>query len=111
MNDSIIINNNMSMQEIAAAVFNDGLKTLVRNTLKNHYGIQEVSYRPLAYGMGIITSGSSNFEFIRSAIVKIAGISMDTIRILEEDSTKNTAFYAYMPEKDKTIQRKLRKQS
>lgn len=102
---------NLNNQELAAIVFNDALKAKVSNALKNRYGIREVNYKSMNYGMGIIISGNNNFDFIRGTIEKVTGIPIDSFNIIVEDKENNTAFYVYMPEKDKNLQRKLHKQS
>lgn len=61
-------------QELADIVFNDALKAKVSNALKNRYGVREVNYKSMNYGMGIIISGNNNFDFIRGTIEKVTGI-------------------------------------
>ena len=103
------MNNNMTKQELAAFVFNDELKAAVRNTLTNHYGVKEVNYRLLNYGMGIEISGSDSFTFIRDAMTKVSGLAVETFSVLGENVEKGTAFYVYLPEKDRVLQKKLNK--
>lgn len=105
MNNNI---NNPSKQELAELIFDDELKTLVSSTLTNHYGVKTVEYRPLSYGIGIYVTGSDSFGFILGAIVKVTGIAIDSFGILGEHKEEKTAFYAYLPEKDKTLYRKLK---
>ena len=100
--------NNMSKQELANLVFNDELKTLVSTTLTNHYGVKNVDYKPLTYGVGIEIQGSDSFRFILAAIGKVTGISTDAFSILGENEDEKTAFYAYLPEKDKALHRRLK---
>jgi len=103
------MNNNMTKQELAAFVFNDELKAAVRNTLTNHYGVKEVKYRLLNYGMGIEISGSDSFNFIRDAMTKVSGLAVETFSVLAENAEMGTAFYVYLPEKDRGLQKKLSK--
>lgn len=99
--------NNMSKQELAAFVFNNELQTTVRNTLRNHYGVKEVNYSLLNYGMGIEILGSASFTFIRNAMTKVSGLSDETFSVLRENAETSTAFYVYMPEKDRSLQKRM----
>jgi hypothetical protein len=101
---------NMNKQELATLVFDDKLKADIENTLKNHYGVKSVNYRLLTYGMGIEISGSDSFNFIRSAVIKVTGLPTETLSIISEDEKNGSAFYAYLPEKDKTINKRIRAQ-
>jgi len=102
--------NNINKQELAQLVFDDKLKSDVDNTLKNYYGVKTVNYRLLTYGMGIEISGSNNFNFIHGAVIKVTGLPSETISIISEDEKNGFAFYAYLPEKDKTINKRIRTQ-
>lgn len=99
----------MSKQELASLVFTDKVKTDVENTLKCHYGVKDVNYRLLNYGMGIEISGSDSFGFIKGAVAKVTGLPSDTFSIMSEDTEKRCAFYVYMPEKDKMVYRRIPK--
>lgn len=101
-------NSNINKQELATFVFNEQLKSDVENTLKNHYGVKTVNYRLMPYGMGIEISGSDSFDFIRGAMVKVSGLPTETFSVMSEDKKSQTAFYVYMPEKDKSLNRRIR---
>jgi hypothetical protein len=100
--------NNLSKQELAELIFDEELKTLVSSTLTNHYGVKSVEYRPLNYGVGIQLTGSDSFGFILGAISKVTGIAIESFGILGENKDAKTAFYAYLPEKDKSLHRRLK---
>jgi hypothetical protein len=100
--------NNLSKQELAELIFNDELKTLVSSTLTNHYGVKTVEYRQLTYGVGIQLTGSDSFGFILGAISKVTGIATESFGVLGENKDTKTAFYAYLPEKDKGLYRRLK---
>jgi hypothetical protein len=102
-------NSNINKQELATLVFNEELKSNVENTLKNHYGVKTVNYRLMTYGMGIEISGSDSFDFIRGAMVKVSGLPTETFSIISEDKKSQSAFYVYMPEKDKALNRRIRR--
>ena len=99
----------MTKRELAAFIFNDELKAAVRNTLTHNYGVKEVNYRLLNYGMGIEISGSDSFTFIRDAMCKVAKLPAETFSVLGENAEKGTAFYVYLPEKDRALQKRLNK--
>lgn len=102
------MNTNLSKQEMVSLVFTDQVKNNLKLFLEKNYKVTEVNYKPLDYGLGIEVFGSNSFNFIKNAVAKICGVSVDTIVILKEDENKSTAYYAYMPEKDKTLQKKFK---
>lgn len=102
------MSNTLSKLELANMVFDDELKNIVSTTLINHYGVANVEYKQLSCGIGISIKGSDSFRFILSAIGKITGIPTDAFGVLEENKNAKTAFYAYLPEKDKALSRKLK---
>jgi hypothetical protein len=59
--------------------------------------------------MGIETIGSNNFTLIKNNLCKFTGLPIETFFVLKEDEENNSGFYAYMPEKDKSLQKKFKK--
>ena len=104
-----IMNINISKQELSSLVFTEQVKTDVENTLKSHYGVKNVNYRLLNYGMGIEISGSDSFNFIKGAVVKVTGLPSETFSVMSEDQEKCCAFYVYMPEKDRMVYKRIPK--
>lgn len=93
---------------MAKLILTNDVKHKITNTLCSFYGATDVQYRDLAYGISIEVSGSSSFRFIKSAIVKVLNVSDDTIGILGESEKTQFASYVYMPEKDKSLVKKLK---
>lgn len=101
--------NQLSKIEMAKLVITEDVKSKITNMLCSFYGATDVQYCDLTYGIGINISGSSSFRFIKSAIVKVLNVTEDTIGVLGESDKNLTASYVYLPEKDKNLQRKLKK--
>lgn len=102
------MSSNLSKQEMVSLVFTDEIKNNLKLFLEEKYKVTSVNYKPLDYGLGIEIVGSNSFNFIKNSLTKISGISIDTIAILREDEDKSSAYYVYMPEKDKILQKKLK---
>lgn len=101
--------NNLNKKEMVSLVFTDEVKNNLKSFLERNYKVTEVKYKSLDYGLGIEINGSNSFNFIKNSLSKITGVPVDTIIVLKEDENKSSAYYAYMPEKDKTLQKKLKK--
>lgn len=99
----------MTKMQMAELVFTDIVKQDLSNLLKNKYGVSEISFKDMTYGVGIEINGSDRFNFIKSAITNVCGVELETISILSENLEKKKAFYAYLPEKDRNLQRRLRR--
>jgi hypothetical protein len=98
--------NNLSRLEMANLILNtDQLKNLLCKT----YGVKDVSFKDLSYGIGIDISGVDSFLFIKNAIVKTLDVSDDTIAVLSESNRKKFASYVYLPEKDRKLHKRLKK--
>lgn len=102
------MNTNLSKQEMISLVFTDKVKTNLKSFLSEKYKVTQVNYKPLDYGLGIEIIGSNSFTFIKNSLAKISGVSIDTIAVLKEDENNLLAYYAYMPEKDKNLQKKFK---
>jgi len=90
-------------KEIASCIFSEEVKNNVDNTLKSFYGVKNVKYKSLTCGIGIEVSGSNNFGIIRRALVKLSGVPNETISIMSENEENLSAFYAYLPNKNKYL--------
>lgn len=101
--------NSMTKTEMAGLVFTDIVKQDLVNLLKTNYGVLDISFKEMNYGITIEINGSDRFNFIKGAITKICGIDSSTISVLSENLEKKKAFYAYLPEKDRNLQKKLRR--
>lgn len=95
--------------EMANMVLNEDKKNQIKNVLKSHYGVVDVQYKDLSYGICIEIDGASNFRFIKSAIIKVLEVNEDTVSILAENEQKSKATYVYLPEKDKALNKRLKK--
>ena len=95
--------------EMANMVLNEDKKNQIKNVLKSHYGVADVQYKDLSYGICIEIDGAKSFRFIKSAITKVLEVNDDTVTILAENEEKSKATYVYLPEKDKALNKKLKK--
>jgi hypothetical protein len=77
--------------------------------LCSFYGAKDVQYRELSYGIGIDTKGSCTYRFIKRAIINLLAVSEDIISVLLESEEDMCVTYVCLPEKDKNLQRKLKK--
>ena len=100
---------NMSKTEMADLVFTEIVKQNLANLLKNHYGVTDIIYKNMSYGVAMEINGTDRFNFIKGAITKTIGINLNTLSILSENVKEKKAFYAYMPEKDMVLQKKLKR--
>lgn len=95
--------------EMANMVLNEDKKNQIKNLLKSHYGVNDVQYKDLSYGICIEIDGGKSFRFIKSAITKVLDVNDDTISILSESEEKSKASYVYLPEKDRALNKRLKK--
>lgn len=100
--------NNMSKLEMATLVVNDDKKSKIKDVLCSFYGAKDVQYRNLNYGICIDVHGTDSFRFIKSAITKVLEVNEDTLAILSESKKDMYASYVYLPEKDKSLKKKLK---
>lgn len=101
--------NELSKIQMAKLVLTEDKKNKITNVLCSFYGASDVQYRDLTYGISIDVSGSNSFRFIKSAIIKLLDVTEDTIGTLGESEKTLSASYVYMPEKDKSLVKKLRR--
>lgn len=95
--------------EMANIVLNEEKKNQIKNILKSHYGVIDVQYRDLSYGICIDIDGAKGFRFIKSAITKVLEVNDDTVSVLTENEQKSKASYVYLPEKDRALNKRLKK--
>jgi hypothetical protein len=101
--------NRLSKIEMAKMVLTEDKKNKITDILRSFYGVTDVKYRDLTYGISIDVSGTNNFRFIKSAIIKVLEVSDDTIGVLGESEKTASASYVYLPEKDRGLHKKLKK--
>ena len=101
--------NSMTKTEMAGLVFTDIVKQNLVNLLKTHYGVSDINFKDMNYGLSMEINGSDRFNFIKNAIVKTCNVDLNTISILSENMDKKKALYAYLPEKDRNLQKKLKR--
>ena len=100
---------NMTKTEMAGLVFTDDVKRNLVSLLKTNYGVSDINFKDMTYGLGIEINGTDSFNFIKGAITKTIGINLNTISVLSENLKEKKAFYAYLPEKDTLLQKRLKK--
>jgi hypothetical protein len=103
--------NKLSKIEMANLVLNEEKKNELRNLLCTFYGVKQVNYSELSYGICIDITGSDNtssFRFIKNAIKDVLNVKEDTISVLSESESQMTAKYVYLPEKDRVLIKKLK---
>lgn len=101
--------NELSKIDMAKLVLTDDKKVKITDTLRSFYGVTDVQYRDLSYGICIDVSGSNSFNFIKLAITKILNVSNETLTVIKESEKTLFASYVYMPEKDKNLAKKFKK--
>lgn len=101
--------NTLTKLEMANMVLNEDKKNQIKTVLKLHYGVSDVQYKDLSYGICIEINGTSSFRFIKSAIVKVLEVNDETISVLAENEEKSKATYVYLPEKDRALNKRLKK--
>ncbi len=101
--------NTLTKLEMANMVLSEDKKNQIKSVLKTHYGVADVQYRDTSYGICIDVEGVNSFRFIKSAIGKVLDVTEDTISVLTENEEKFKASYAYMPEKDRALNKRLKK--
>lgn len=94
---------------MANLVFNQDKKAKIRDVLCSFYGVKDVQYKDLNYGICIEISGTDSFRFVKNAIGKVLDVNEDTISILVENRKDQSASYVYLPEKDKNLHKRLKK--
>lgn len=99
----------MSKLQMASLVVNADKKSKLKDLLCSFYGVKDVQYRDLNYGISIDVHGTDSFRFIKSAIGKTLDVQEDTLAILTESKKDMYASYVYLPEKDKTLIKKIKK--
>lgn len=95
--------------QMAGLVLNEDKKTKIKNVLCDSYGVTDVTYQDLSYGIRIQISGTNSFRFIKDAILKELDIEENTLGILSENEKSLSATYVYLPDKDKVLNKKLKK--
>jgi len=101
--------NELSKIDMANLVLSEDKKAKIKNTLCNMYGATDVQYRNLSYGICIDVVGTDSFRFVKNAILKTLDVQEETLSVLGESKRSLKASYVYLPEKDKVLNRRLKK--
>lgn len=101
--------NELSKIDMANLVLSDDKKTKIKNTLCGMYGATDVQYRDLSYGICIDVVGTDSFRFVKNAILKTLDVHEETLSVLGESKRTLKASYVYLPEKDKVLNKRLKK--
>lgn len=101
--------NELNKIDMANLVFSEDKKAKIKNVLCTMYGATDVQYRDLSYGICIDVTGSDSFRFIKNAILKTLDVHEETLTVLGESKRSLKASYVYLPEKDKVLNRRLKK--
>jgi hypothetical protein len=101
--------NELTKIDMANLVFSEDKKAKIKNVLCTMYGATDVQYRDLSYGICIDVTGTDSFRFIKNAILKTLDVHEETLTVLGESKRTLKASYVYLPEKDKVLNRRLKK--
>jgi hypothetical protein len=101
--------NELSKIDMANLVFSEDKKIKIKNVLCDKYGATDVQYRDLSYGICIGVVGTDSFRFVKNAILKTLDVQEETLSVLGESKRSLKASYVYLPEKDKILNKRLKK--
>lgn len=101
--------NGLTKIDMANLVLSEDKKIKIKNVLCTMYGATDVQYRDLSYGICIDVVGTDSFRFIKNAILKTLDVHEETLSVLGESKRSLKASYVYLPEKDKVLNRRLKK--
>jgi len=101
--------NELSKIDMANLVFSQDKKTKIKDVLCSKYGATDVQYRDLTYGICIDVVGTDSFRFVKNAILNTLDVHEDTLSVLGESKRTLKASYVYLPEKDKVLNKRLKK--
>ena len=76
---------------MAKSVVTENKKTELKNTLCQLYGVRDVHYSELSYGIGIDIEGVTNFRFVKIAIHTVLKVPEESIISASEWKEKMTA--------------------
>jgi hypothetical protein len=101
--------NELSKIDMANLVFSEDKKTKIKDMLCSKYGATDVQYRDLTYGICIEVVGTDSFRFVKNAIIKTLDVHEETLTVLGESKRSLKASYVYLPEKDKVLNKRLKR--
>jgi hypothetical protein len=101
--------NELSKIDMANLVFSQDKKAKIKDVLCSKYGATDVQYRDLTYGICIDVIGTDSFRFVKNAIVKALDVHEETLTVLGESKRSLKASYVYLPEKDKVLNKRLKR--
>jgi hypothetical protein len=94
---------------MANLVFSEDKKIKIKNVLCDKYGATDVQYRDLSYGICIDVVGTDSFRFVKNVIMKTLDVHEETLSVLGESKRSMKASYVYLPEKDKVLNKRLKR--
>jgi len=101
--------NELSKIDMANLVFSEDKKIKIKNVLCDKYGATDVQYRDLSYGICIDVVGTDSFRFVKNAILETLDVQEETLSVLGESKRSMKASYVYLPEKDKVLNKRLKR--
>ena len=101
--------NELSKIDMANLVFSEDKKAKIKDMLCSKYGATDVQYKDLSYGICIDVVGTDSFRFVKNAILNTLDVHEDTLSVLGESKRTLKASYVYLPEKDKVLNKRLKK--
>lgn len=101
--------NELTKIDMANLVFSQDKKAKIKDVLCSKYGATDVQYRDLTYGICIDVVGTDSFRFVKNAILNTLDVHEDTLSVLGESKRTLKASYVYLPEKDKVLNKRLKK--
>jgi hypothetical protein len=101
--------NELSKIDMANLVFSEDKKIKIKNVLCDKYGATDVQYRDLSYGICIDVVGTDSFRFVKNVIMKTLDVHEETLSVLGESKRSMKASYVYLPEKDKVLNKRLKR--
>ena len=101
--------NELTKIDMANLVFSQDKKAKIKDVLCSKYGATDVQYRDLTYGICIDVVGTDSFRFVKNAILNTLDVHEDTLSVLGESKRTLKASYVYLPEKDKVLNKRLKR--
>jgi hypothetical protein len=101
--------NELTKIDMANLVFSQDKKAKIKDVLCSKYGATDVQYRDLTYGICIDVVGTDSFRFVKNAILNTLDVHEDTLSVLGESKRTLKALYVYLPEKDKVLNKRLKR--
>jgi hypothetical protein len=101
--------NELRKIDMANLVFSQDKKIKIKDMLCSKYGATDVQYKDLTYGICIEVVGTDSFRFVKNTIINMLDVHEETLTVLGENKRSLKASYVYLPEKDKVLNKRLKK--